>query len=350
MDLSPFLFTTVITLGWAVIFYPFMRRAKTRWDILILIATSFSLAILILKEIILEVNSPFSDIFTYGLGILFGVLVLYSFFRLKSSWLEGLPNDDMSFRDHRIEGRVPMRHLFQAAILLEEHGENFYSTLAEKASDEEAKRIWQKLANDETTHKRLFEKTLSRWLPRPADSESLDSLIEELRSRGLFSNPPLPDATEEEVVQYAVHNEEVTADFYLSFEKAFPDAWKKLRIQELVTTERQHAEVGRGKTSRDLLRLDIAGPFNLLLKPQPGDELLDLGQVGDVGRIAGPGLATDHQQAGIGHIFSLDQQAKGLQQCIDPLAIVDKAKETDQEITRRGPKASPPGIPIKTLG
>jgi rubrerythrin len=242
MDLYPFLFTTVITLGWAIIFYPFMRRAERRWDILILTATSFSLAILILKEIILEVNSPFSDIFIYGLGILFGVLVLYSFFRLKSRWLESLSKDDMFFRDHKIEGRVSMRHLFQAAILLEEHGKDFYTMLAEKASDEKAKQLWQKLTNEETAHKRLFEKTLSRWLPRPADSESLDSLIKELRSRGLFSNPPLPDATEEEVVKYAVHNEEMTADFYLSFERAFPDAWRKLHIQELVTTERQHAD------------------------------------------------------------------------------------------------------------
>ncbi|MFX1487489.1 MAG: hypothetical protein ACFFBS_10450, partial [Promethearchaeota archaeon] len=125
MDLSLFIFVTIITLGWAVIFYPFMRRAKKRWDILILIATSFSLATLILKEIIYEVDSPFSGIFTYGLGIFFGVLVLYSFFRLKSSWLEDLPNDDMFLRDHKIEEKIPMRHLFQVAILLEEEGKDF---------------------------------------------------------------------------------------------------------------------------------------------------------------------------------------------------------------------------------
>jgi rubrerythrin len=242
MDLSLFIFVTIITLGWAVIFYPLMRKAKKRWDILILIATSFSLATLILKEIIYEVDTPLYDIFSYGLGIFFGVLVLYSLFRLKSNWLEGLPNDDMIFRDHKIEEKIPMRHLFQVAILLEKEGKDFYTMLAEKALDGEAKKIWKKLANDETAHKRFFEKTLSRWLPRPADNKPLDSLIKELRSGGLFSNPPLPDATEEEVVEYAVHNEEMTADFYLSFEKTFPDAWRKLHIQELVNTERQHAE------------------------------------------------------------------------------------------------------------
>jgi rubrerythrin len=219
-----------------------MRKAKKRWDILILIATFFSFSTLILKEIIHEVDSPFYDIFIYGLGIIFGVLVLYSFFRLKSNWLEGLPNDDMFFRDHRIEEKIPMRHLFQVAILLEEDGNNFYTMLAEKASDEKARKMWQKLANDETAHKRLFEKTLSQWLPRPADNESLDTLIRELRNRGLFSNPLLPDATEEEAVKYAIHNEEMTADFYLSFEKTFPDAWRKMHIQDLVAMERQHAE------------------------------------------------------------------------------------------------------------
>ncbi|MBN1833424.1 MAG: ferritin family protein [Deltaproteobacteria bacterium] len=187
-------------------------------------------------------NSPLSDIFIYGLGILFGVLVLYSLFRLKSNRLEGLPNDDMFFRGHKIGNKIPMRHFFQIAILLEEEGKDFYTMLTSKASDRKAKEMWQKLASDETNHKRLFEKILSRWLPRPADSESLNSLIKELRNRGLFSNPLLPDATEEEVVKYAIHNEEMTADFYLSFAKTFPDAWRKMHIQELVTMERQHAE------------------------------------------------------------------------------------------------------------
>jgi rubrerythrin len=242
MDLLPLIFAIIIPLGWAVIFYPFMRRAKKRWDILILIATLLSFSTLILKEIIHKVDSPLYDTFIYGLGIIFGVLVLYSFFRLKSNWLEGLPKDDMFFRDHRIEEKIPMRHLFQIAIRLEEEGKDFYTILAEKASDEKARKMWQKLANDETDHKRLFEKTLSQWLPRPADKESLNSLINELRDRGLFSNPLLPDATEEEAVKYAIHNEEMTADFYLSFEKTFPDAWRKMHIQELVTMERQHAE------------------------------------------------------------------------------------------------------------
>lgn len=242
MDLFPLVFAIIIPLGWVVIFYPFMRRAKKRWDILLLTATLLSFSTLILKEIIYKVDSPFYDIFIYGLGIIFSVFVLYSLFRLKSNWLEGLPNDDMFFRDHRIDEKIPMRHLFQVAILLEEEGKNFYNMLAGKASDDKARKMWQKLANDETTHKRLFEKTLSQWLPRPADNESLDTLIRELRDRGLFSNPLLPDATEEEVVKYAINNEEMTADFYLSFEKTFPDAWRKMHIQELVKTERQHAE------------------------------------------------------------------------------------------------------------
>jgi rubrerythrin len=248
MDLLPLIFAIIIPLGWAVIFYPFMRRAKKDWDILILIATLLSFSTLIFKEIIYKVDPDLAKTFAYVAGMLFGVAVLYFIFKFKSNWLEAPPEDDILFRNYQIETKIPMRHLFQVAIRLEGEGKDFYTMLAEKASDGKARKLWQELANDETAHKQLFENTLSRWLPRPADNESLDSLIKELRSRGLFSNPPLPDATEEEAVKYAIHNEEMTADFYLSFEKTFPDAWKKLHIQELVNTERQHA----GKL-RDLL-------------------------------------------------------------------------------------------------
>lgn len=242
MDLYVLGLAIIIPFGWSVIFYPVLRKSKKSWHNLVIMATLLSFLTLILKEIMDKVNPVLAEILTYAAGIVFGVAALYFIFKFKSKWLEAIPEENMSFRNQEIETKVPLRYMFQVAVLLEEQGKEFYEKLAEKASDVKARKLWQGLSDDETAHKRLFETTLSRWLPRPPDKESLDSLTQALRGRGLFSNPPLPDATEEDVIKYAIQQEEMTADFYLSFESAFPDAWKKTHIRSLVTTEREHAE------------------------------------------------------------------------------------------------------------
>jgi rubrerythrin len=242
MDLYVLGLAIIIPLAWSVIFYPVLRKSKKSWHNLVIVASVLSFLTLILKEMMAKVNPVLAEMLIYASGIVFGVAALYFIFKSKSKWLEAMPKENVSFRNQEIETKVPLRYMFQVAVLVEQQGKEFYEKLAEKASDVKARELWQGLAYDETAHKRLFENILSRWLPRPADKESLDSLTQALRGRGLFSNPPLPDATEEDVIKYAIQQEEMTADFYLSFESAFPDAWKRIHIRSLVTTERQHAE------------------------------------------------------------------------------------------------------------
>jgi rubrerythrin len=242
MDLYVLGLAIIVPLAWSVIFYPVLRKSKKSWHNLVITACILSFLTLILIEIMGKVNPVLGELLIYAAGIVFGVAALYFIFKFKSKWLEAMPKENVSFRDQEIETKVPLRYMFQVAVLIEEQGKEFYEKLAEKASDVKAREFWQGLANDETDHKRLFESILSRWLPRPADKRSLDSLVQALRDRGLFSIPPLPDATEEDVIKYAIQQEEMTADFYLSFESAFPDAWKRTHIRRLVTIEREHAE------------------------------------------------------------------------------------------------------------
>lgn len=241
MELYGLTLAIIIPLGWGAIFYPVLRKSQKSWPILIIIASALSFATLVLKEILDKVNPVFAETFTYAAGILFGLAALYFIFKFKSKGLEAAPQDHVFFRNHTIGTEIPMRYLFQVAILLEEQGKEFYGKLADKALDVKAKKLWRDLANDESNHKRLFEIALSRWLPRPANKKVLESLVQELGSAGLFSNPPPPDATEKTIINYAIQQEEKTADFYHSFEKGFPDAWKRMHIQGLVTTEREHA-------------------------------------------------------------------------------------------------------------
>jgi rubrerythrin len=146
------------------------------------------------------------------------------------------------FRNYPIKTKLHMRYLYQVAILVEEEGIKFYSELAKKANDTAIKRLCIKLAGDEKKHKEIFEAVLAQWLPEPADEQTLNSLIQELRNAGLFSEPPSLNASEKDMIKYAIEQEIKTAEFYQSFEEYFPQTWKKLRIQRLVLAEKEHAE------------------------------------------------------------------------------------------------------------
>lgn len=156
----------------------------------------------------------------------------------------------MFFRNYKIRTKIHMRYIFQVAILVEEQGIEFYTKLAEKSSDANVKKLCSKLAIDEADHKKLFRGALSRWLSLLADKQTLDSLIQELKNAGLFSDAPLADASEKDMIEYAIEQEKKTADFYLSFEKAFPQEWKQMHIQQLVMTEKAHASALESLLSR----------------------------------------------------------------------------------------------------
>ena len=57
----------------------------------------------------------------------------------------------------------------------------------------------------------------------------------------IYLNQPNVAATEEDMARYAIEQETRMADFYFSFEKSFPDAWKRNYLQMLVMDEREHA-------------------------------------------------------------------------------------------------------------
>lgn len=136
---------------------------------------------------------------------------------------------------------IHLRHLFQIGILMEERGRDFYIKFADKVVKPEVKKLCNKLAEDEIRHKQLIEEALSHWLSFPIYPETLASLEDDLRKRGIFLTPPPPDSSEEEMAKFAIEQEKGTVNFYLSFEKSFPEAWKRMHIQKMVMEEQSHA-------------------------------------------------------------------------------------------------------------
>jgi rubrerythrin len=139
------------------------------------------------------------------------------------------------------EGTVRLRHLMQLGVQLEAKGESFYQDLSRKAVRAETKKLCLKLSQDEVNHRKLLESILSRWVPLQADKDTFTQFDSQLKAQGIFQQPPSGDASEEEMARYAIAQEKRMAQFYGSFEKDFPQEWKKGYAQRLVMEEESHA-------------------------------------------------------------------------------------------------------------
>jgi len=232
----------LIPLGWAVIFYPLIRKLRKAWPVLLIVASLLSLSLFVIKEVMDNITPVFDEIVTYTLGIFFGGVVLSLFFNFKSRWLRTSPKKGSFLHNPKGKNNIHLRHLLRIAISIEEQGENFYDNLAEKTINPDVRHLCRKLAVDEVRHRQYFEKTLNRWLPIPSDMHSIDLLKQKLKKKGIFLDPLPPDVSEEDMIKYAIEQEKKTAEFYLSFENGFPDAWKRMHVERLVEEERSHAK------------------------------------------------------------------------------------------------------------
>ncbi len=140
------------------------------------------------------------------------------------------------------EGKIHLRQILQMGVMMEKRGQDFYNGLAERAGDTKTKELYRRLADAETRHKELIEKTLAEWKPIALDGESLRVFDQETGFRGIFSSPPSFDSSEEEAAKYAIAQEWKMVDFYRFFENDFPDAWRAMKLQELVEGERRHVK------------------------------------------------------------------------------------------------------------
>jgi rubrerythrin len=135
---------------------------------------------------------------------------------------------------------VHLRHLLLLGVEAEKEGVSFYTRFERMSESRAVKDLCLRLAQDEARHLRVLKETLSRWRSIPTDEAAMEELRGELRKKGLFATPPL-DTAEDEMLDFALGVEEKTAEFYASFEKEFPETWKKAHIEQLVLDERAHA-------------------------------------------------------------------------------------------------------------
>ncbi len=135
---------------------------------------------------------------------------------------------------------IRLRHVLYLGTLVERQAEAYYRHLAQQAYSEDVKELYIRLAEEEANHFSFINNILSGWIPLPAEKGDLEAMDAGSRLSNLFSSHPSPDATAEEVTEYAMNAEKKMVTFYLGFEKEFTSEWKKMKLWDMIEEEKDH--------------------------------------------------------------------------------------------------------------
>lgn len=239
--LTKFLIALALPVVFSAGLYPFLLRFKTGRETLFMISAGLSLLALLYREMYGR-TVTWADITVYPIGVFVSVLSLNYYFSRRSAWLDVAALTEVFAQKYRLPRDLHLRHLLQIALINERQGRGFYLSLARQARRSQTKDLCLRIADDEANHEAVMQRTVSQWMPLKPGKEIMSRTTEIMRAQGIFSDPPGPDASEHDLLQYAVRQEEAFVEFYQAFERAFPEAWKRIQLQEIIMMERSHAQ------------------------------------------------------------------------------------------------------------
>lgn len=178
------------------------------------------------------------QIFYYSAAALGGLLLGHFLRSAYRAWRYTRPRRGSAVT--RFGENIRLRDLYRAAVLIEEEGNAFYLKMAAKASLPETRDLCLALAAEEVGHRAFVQTQLDAWRTLPPHAAQWLAFVEKLKAEGFFAGAPGDGASEKELAAYAIRQEAKSAEFYRLFEKAFPDAWKKVHIHRLVEEELRH--------------------------------------------------------------------------------------------------------------
>jgi rubrerythrin len=139
------------------------------------------------------------------------------------------------------------KEIFKFAIRIEENGEKFYRFASNLADDEEIKRTFNYLADEEVKHKKTFTKLLSEITKDVSFENYSDEYFDYLRcyvDNVIFTEEQLEKQQKEvkdvlSAIKFAMQKELDSVLYYHEVEKFVSDKQKDL-IQEIIAEERKH--------------------------------------------------------------------------------------------------------------
>ncbi|MGC8659580.1 MAG: ferritin family protein [Desulfomonilaceae bacterium] len=159
--------------------------------------------------------------------------------------------------------------VFTMAVRIEENGHAFYSGAAEKATDQETKKLFEQLATMEANHIKAF-KSLRSSLPEDAlspevwDPEGLaESYLQASADTHIFTHETAGSRLKnvnstQEAITMAIQFEKDSVAFFLGMKEILPDPKGKSEIDQLIKAEMEHVRM-LTLTARNLSESDVAG-------------------------------------------------------------------------------------------
>lgn len=137
--------------------------------------------------------------------------------------------------------------VYQFAIGIEENGEAFYRRLSEELEDENVKKFFNRLANDEKSHKRKFESMLSKikeYKPSDIYPDEYFAYLRAYMRDTVFPNEISKETLKEvgnliNAVNYSLDRELDSIFYYTGIKSVIPEDQKNL-IDDIISEEKKH--------------------------------------------------------------------------------------------------------------
>ncbi len=139
------------------------------------------------------------------------------------------------------------KEIFKFAIRIEENGEKFYRFASKLADDEETKKIFNYLGDEEVKHKEIFTRLLSEITKDVSFDNYSDEYFDYLRyyvDNVIFTEEQLEKQQEEvkdvlSAIKFAMQKELDSVLYYHEVEKFVSENQKSL-IEDIIAEERKH--------------------------------------------------------------------------------------------------------------
>lgn len=135
--------------------------------------------------------------------------------------------------------------VYQFAIKIEENGERFYRSVAEKTKDKEVKELFIFLADEEVRHKKIFEENLSKihkYEPPELYPGEYFAYLREYAEHLIFPKGVERELKKEDVIEaidFGIRRELDSIMYYLEIKDFIPET-QKLELDKIIKEERSH--------------------------------------------------------------------------------------------------------------
>ncbi len=251
------LFALLVPFGWALILYPYWRLRRQEWYKTLIFVAVLSFSFMVAKEIYLDREISPDDIAADLLGLFFGTGLTSLFLYLERAIArsrkktvdhiavprenDGDQPDTQSSRAWPRE--ISLRDILSVLAKIHERGSLIYEETAKNSTDPNKKKLSIRLAKEKEGDTRAIRSLLSRWPDKIPDVKLLDRMDERIGRYAIFMSPIARDATDRELIDYAVEQEKKIYELFAGFHDHFQGySWRTIQYENVILELKRHGK------------------------------------------------------------------------------------------------------------